>query len=185
MIVLSIPRPHARTGHSKPSNGLTTSGLNMPAPPTSIHLFFFGCHTSHSQLGSVYGKCPGLILTSGKPIFAKNSFRYPFRCLKFAFGSMTIPSTCMNSNRDFHDNVSFLNTFPTEKNFAGISDFFSFARVCADKTVLCVLSKFSFAISSDHLYCQPLLPVANPFSCAAFTFITMSFGNLPYFGSLM
>lgn len=74
-IILGIPSPHARTGVSVPISGFVTSGLNIPAPPNSIHSFFVGWYTSTSTLGSVYGKCAGLILTLGYPIFPKNSWR--------------------------------------------------------------------------------------------------------------
>ena len=47
---LSKPNPQARTGASTP-NGATTSGLKMPAPPSSIHLPLK--NTSSSRDGSV------------------------------------------------------------------------------------------------------------------------------------
>ncbi len=53
MASLSKPKPHARTGCLTPK-GATTSGLNMPAPPSSIHLPLK--NTSSSSEGSVYGK---------------------------------------------------------------------------------------------------------------------------------
>ncbi len=47
----------------------SASGLNIPAPPSSTHFLCTGCITSTSQLGSVYGKYAGLILTPLYPIF--------------------------------------------------------------------------------------------------------------------
>ena len=62
----SKPIPHAQTGQSVP-RGWVTSGLKIPAPPSSNH--FPLQRISTSMLGSVYGKYAGLTLTSEYPIF--------------------------------------------------------------------------------------------------------------------
>ena len=79
-----------------------------------------------------------------------------------AFGSITIPSVWLNSNPCFQSTVSFLKHFPIAKNFAGRSSLFNLERVCDDNVVVCVLIRTFFAVSSSHLYCQPLLP-STPF----------------------
>ncbi len=67
MASLSKPNPHARTGVFTPS-GSRTSGLNMPAPPSSIHLPLK--KTSSSRDGSVYGKYAGRMRILSNPILA-------------------------------------------------------------------------------------------------------------------
>jgi len=57
---LPIPIPQAITGTLIPK-GFVISGLNNPAPPSSIHPRS-GCFANNSQDGSVNGKYAGLIL---------------------------------------------------------------------------------------------------------------------------
>src|SRR3989338_3044773 len=82
-----------------------------------------------------------------------------------------MPSVWLNSNPCFQSTVSFLKHFPTAKNFAGNSEIFKLASVCADKQVVCVLKTSFLAFSSSHLYLQPELP-ATPSSCASLTAFT-------------
>src|SRR3972149_3977094 len=151
MIILSKPGPHASTGIFSPKRGTTTSGLKIPAPPNSSQTFFPGCQKSISTLGSVYGKYPGRKRTFSNPIFAKNTFKYPSKCLKFTFLSATIPSVWLNSKPWLQSTVSFLKHFPIAKNFAGSSLESKAASVWEERHVVCVHKTSFFASSSSHL----------------------------------
>ncbi len=82
--------------------------------------------------------------------------------------------------------VSFLNTLPQLKNFAGRSSGVSFANCLTLRLVVWVLRQLRAATSGSHLYCHPRLPVVHPFSWVSLTWSTIfESGRWPLCGVFM
>ncbi|VVB81453.1 Uncharacterised protein [uncultured archaeon] len=181
---LSTPSPHAHTLMFFPNNGTTTSGLKIPAPPSSIHPNC-GCFANSSALGSVNGKYPGTIrISSASANSFANICSNPTRCLNVSPSCIIIPSVWLKSGRCVASMTSCLKTLVIPKYFPGICRSFD-ASILALQAVPCVLSTCRCVLSASNWYLQPVLPVLSPFSCAACTLLTILSSSCPYFGSLM
>ncbi len=180
--ILSIPKPQAHTLMFLPNKGMTTSGLKIPAPPSSIHPSC-GCLANSSALGSVNGKYPGTMrISSVSANSFANIFNNPTRCLNVSPSSTTIPSVWLKSGRCVASITSCLNTLVIPKYFPGIAKSFD-ASILELQAVPCVLSTCLFVLSASNWYFHPVLPVLFPFSCVSWTFLIILSSIFAYFGS--
>ena len=148
MAILSIPRPHARTGSSIPRL-LVTSGLKIPDPPISNHPST-GCLMWISIEGSVIGSTESV-----KKYYPVNAGDLQFTTLVMALGetkkghSQSFSTTAYNTSNDtivlkFDNNTSHITTIAVGDTIAPgkistISFFFD-----SDKTPV-------WGINDDHI----------------------------------